>query len=315
MRASRQGVSSFTRPIVAKCEPPRKATCDCFSRVAGDDGLRICRRHRAGCQSLGRCHLGSLAKGAGFAMRISLFITCINDTLFPGTGRAVVRVLERLGHEVAFDPAQTCCGQMHLNSGYGDEALHLARRFVALYRNEAAIVIPSTSCTATIRTHYLRLAASDPVLLRQVEDIVPRVHEFSEFVTAYLGIADVGAYFPHRVTYHATCTSLRGLNLGGGPLTLLRAVRGIDLVDLPDVRECCGFGGTFAVKNAEVSTAMMTDKIRAVLDTGAEIVTAGDNSCLMHLAGGLSRLRAGVRAMHLAEILAHTEQDAQEQHT
>ena len=246
-------------------------------------------------------------------MRVSLFITCINDTLFPRTGQAAVAVLERLGHSVSFDPGQTCCGQMHLNSGYGQDALVLVRRFVDIFRDAATIVIPSTSCTSMVRTQFPLLAQGDAALLREVEDIVPRVHEFSAFLTGALGLTDIGAYFPHRVTYHASCNSLRALGLGDGPLSLLRAVRGIDLVDLQDARECCGFGGTFAVKNAEVSTAMMTDKIRAVLDTGAEIVTAGDNSCLMHIAGGLSRLRAGVRAMHLAEILAHTEQDGQGQ--
>jgi L-lactate dehydrogenase complex protein LldE len=245
-------------------------------------------------------------------MRVSLFITCINDTLFPGTGRAVVRVLERLGHQVAFDPAQSCCGQMHLNSGYGEDALCLVRRFVKTFRDAQTIIIPSTSCTAMVRTQFTRLAEPDPALLREVDDLLPRVHEFSEFLTGTLGLTNTGAYFPHRVTYHASCNSLRALHLGNGPLSLLRAVRGIDLVDLPDARECCGFGGTFAIKNADTSTAMLTDKMRAVLDTGAEIVTAGDNSCLMHIAGGLSRARAGVRAMHLAEILAHTEDDARQ---
>ena len=134
--------------------------------------------------------------------------------------------------------------------------------------------------------------------------ILPRVFEFSEYLTGELKIEDVGAYYPHRVTYHASCNSLRGLKLGGAPVALLRAVAGLDFVELPAIEECCGFGGTFAVKNSEVSTAMLTDKMRAVLATGAEIVTAGDNSCLMHIAGGLSRLQAGVRAMHLAEILA-----------
>ncbi len=243
-------------------------------------------------------------------MRVALFITCFNDTLFPRTGQAVVQVLERLGHTVSFDPAQSCCGQMHLNSGYGADALVLVRRFVRVFRDAEIVVIPSTSCTAMVRTQYPRLAEADPALLRAVEDLLPRVHEFSEFLTGPLGLTDTGAYFPHRVTYHASCNSLRALKLGDAPLALLRAVRGIDLVDLPDARECCGFGGTFAIKNAEVSTAMLADKMRAVLDTGAEIVTAGDNSCLMHIAGGLSRLRTGVRAMHLAEILSHTEQDA-----
>ena len=239
-------------------------------------------------------------------MRVSLFITCFNDTLFPQTGRAVVSILERLGHEVTFDPHQTCCGQMHSNSGYPDEARTLVRRFVRVFRDAERIVIPSTSCTTTVRTQYPRLAANDPKLLAEVQAIVPRVFEFSEFLTTQLRTIDVGAYYPHRVTYHASCNSLRGLHLGDAPHALLRAVRGLDLVDLPAVEECCGFGGTFAIKNAEVSTAMLTDKMRAVLATGAEVVTAGDNSCLMHIAGGLSRLRAGVRAMHIAEILACT---------
>lgn len=234
----------------------------------------------------------------------SLFITCFNDTLFPQTGRAVVAVLERLGVQVEFRPAQTCCGQMHSNSGFRPEALTLVRRFVEVFRDAPVIVVPSTSCTTTIRTQYPRLAAEDPALLSDVKAILPRVFEFSEYLTGELKIEDVGAYYPHRVTYHASCNSLRGLKLGGAPVALLRAVAGLDFVELPAIEECCGFGGTFAVKNSEVSTAMLTDKMRAVLATGAEIVTAGDNSCLMHIAGGLSRLQAGVRAMHLAEILA-----------
>ena len=239
-------------------------------------------------------------------MRVSLFITCFNDTLFPQTGRAAVAVLERLGHTVSFDPAQTCCGQMHSNAGYPREALTLVRRFVRVFADAERIVIPSTSCTTTIRTQYPRLAADDAALLAEVGHIIPRVFEFSEFLSRELQLADVGAYYPHCVTYHASCNALRGLKLGNAPVALLRAVRGLDYVELPAIEECCGFGGTFAINNGEVSTAMLTDKMRAVLGTGAEVVTAGDNSCLMHIAGGLSRLRAGVRAMHIAEILACT---------
>ncbi len=237
-------------------------------------------------------------------MRVSLFITCFNDTLFPQTGQATVTVLERLGHEVDFRPEQTCCGQMHSNSGYPREALTLVRRFVETYRDAPMIVVPSTSCTSTIRAQYPRLAAGDSALLAELDTIIPRVHEFTEFLTRVLEVEDVGAYYPHRVTYHASCNALRALKLGGAPRALLGAVRGMEFVDLADIEQCCGFGGTFAVKNAEVSTAMLTDKMRAVLATGAEVVTAGDNSCLMHIAGGLSRLQAGVRAMHIAEILA-----------
>jgi L-lactate dehydrogenase complex protein LldE len=211
----------------------------------------------------------------------------------------VVRLLERLGHEVEFRHEQTCCGQMHFNSGYASEASALARRFVRVFDGADAVVSPSASCVAMVRHGYAQLGVPDP----------PPVHELSEFLVDRLGVEDVGAYFPHRVTYHPTCHGLRLLELGDRPLRLLRAVRGIDLVELPEAKECCGFGGTFAVKNADVSTAMLADKMRTVLDTGAEIVTAGDNSCLMHIGGGLSRQRAGVRPMHLAEILAHTEED------
>ena len=239
-------------------------------------------------------------------MRVSLFITCFNDTLFPDTGKSVVRVLRRLGHQVEFPSEQTCCGQMHANSGYAEDAVRLLRRFVGQFGQADAVVIPSTSCTATVRDAYPRLAAQhgDAALADAVAAIVPRVWEFSEFLTSKLGITDVGAYYPHRVTYHASCNSLRALRLGDGPEALLRAVRGLDYVPLADSAQCCGFGGTFAIKNADTSTAMMTDKIRAILQTGAEVCTAGDNSCLMHLGGGLSRQRAGLRTAHLAEILA-----------
>ena len=241
-------------------------------------------------------------------MRVSLFVTCFNDTLFPRSGQAVVRVLERLGHSVEFDPAQTCCGQMHSNSGYPDDALGLVRRFVALYRDAEIVVIPSTSCTMTVRQQYARLAErfDDAILLDEVQRLAPRVFEFSEFLARRLGVTDVGAYFPHRVTYHASCNSLRGLALHEAPKDMLRAVRGLDYVELPEIEQCCGFGGTFSIKNAETSAAMATGKVRAVLDTGAEVVCAGDNSCLMHIGGTLSRLRSGVRTMHIAEILAET---------
>jgi L-lactate dehydrogenase complex protein LldE len=222
-------------------------------------------------------------------MRVALFITCFNDTLFPETGRAVVEVLERLGHEVVFPVEQTCCGQMHGNSGYGVEGDALARRFARVFRDEDVVVSPSASCVGFLRAHR-----------------VERVYEFSELLVDVLGVEDVGAIFPHRVTYHPTCHSLRLLRVGDRPLRLLRAVRGIELVELGDREECCGFGGTFAVKNADVSMAMLSDKLRHVLDTRAEVCVAADTSCLMHIGGALRRQRAGVRTMHLAEVLAAT---------
>jgi L-lactate dehydrogenase complex protein LldE len=240
---------------------------------------------------------------------VALFITCFNDTLFPETGRATVRLLERLGHEVVFPAEQTCCGQMHFNTGYQREAIPLVRRFVEVFKGYEAVVAPSGSCVGMVRELYPMAAelANDKQLLHDVEELAPRVFELSEFLVKRLGVTVVGAYYPHRVTYHPTCHSLRMIKVGDAPLALLRAVGGIDLVELEEARECCGFGGTFAVKNADTSTAMLSDKLRHVLDTRAEVCTAGDNSCLMHIGGGLKRGRAGVRTVHLAEILASTE--------
>ncbi len=244
-------------------------------------------------------------------MRVALFITCFNDTLFPDTGKAVVRLLERLGHQVDFPLEQTCCGQMHFNTGYQREALPLVRRFVEVFSGYQAIVSPSASCVGMVRELYPRLAeiSGDPQLRADVAQLGPRVWELSEFLVKRLGIEDVGAYYPHRVTYHPTCHSLRLLQVGDAPLRLLRQVRGIELVELPAAEECCGFGGTFSIKNPDVSMAMLTDKVRHVLDTGAELCAAGDNSCLMHIGGALHRQRTGVGAIHLAEILAATQDE------
>lgn len=239
-------------------------------------------------------------------MRASLFITCFNDTLFPATGIAVVELLERLGHEVDFPEEQTCCGQMHLNSGYADEAIPLVRRFVRAFADAEVVVSPSASCVGMVRDQYPKLAqhARDPALAREIEALTPRVLELTELLVDRLGLTDVGARYPHRVTYHPTCHGLRGLRLGDKPLRLLRPVHEIDLVELPEATECCGFGGTFAVKNADTSAAMLEDKLHAIESTGAEVCTAGDNSCLMHIGGGLRKKCAQIRAVHLAEILA-----------
>ena len=237
-------------------------------------------------------------------MRISLFVTCLTDTLVPETGQAVVRILERLGHEVEFRRAQTCCGQMHLNTGYRPAARELARRFVRVFGDAELIVAPSASCVGTVRDFYPALAEGDPGLEREIASVIPRVFELSELLIGRLGVEDVGATFPGRVTYHPTCHSLRMLRVGDAPYRLLRAVRGLELVELPDANECCGFGGTFAVKNAETSAAILADKVRNIVETGAEVCAAADSSCLLQIGGALSRNRAPVRTAHLAEILA-----------
>jgi L-lactate dehydrogenase complex protein LldE len=237
-------------------------------------------------------------------VRITLFVTCLTDTLAPQTGVAVVRLLERLGHEVDFPRAQTCCGQMHLNTGYRDEARELARRFVRVFSEAEVVVAPSASCVGTVRDFYPGLAEGDPGLEREVAALAPRVLELSELLVGRLGIEDVGASYTHRVTYHPTCHSLRMLRVGDAPYRLLRAVRGLELMELPQASECCGFGGTFAVKNADTSAAILADKVENVLGTRADVCAAADNSCLLHIGGALSRLRTGVRTAHLAEILA-----------
>lgn len=237
---------------------------------------------------------------------IDLFITCYNDTLFPKTGKAVVAVVERLGHHVAFRAAQTCCGQMHYNTGYQSQALSLMRHFLRVFRDAEVVCIPSSSCVAMIRDHYPKMAGKlgEPEIIRAVEELLPRIFEFSELLVDKLNVTDVGAFFPHSVTLHPSCHSLRSLHVGNKPIQLLEQVSGLTLLPLREADQCCGFGGTFAVKNADVSTAMLSEKIRCVLDTRAEICTALDNSCLMQIDGALSRQRTGVGCLHIAEILA-----------
>ncbi|MFY1699896.1 MULTISPECIES: (Fe-S)-binding protein [unclassified Solwaraspora] len=243
-------------------------------------------------------------------MRIALFVTCLADTMFPAAAKATVLLLERLGHEVVFPPGQTCCGQMHVNTGYQAQAVPLVRRHVRVFDPYDVVVAPSGSCVGSVRHQHAMVArqAGDVRLASRAESVAARTYELSELLVDVLGVTDVGAFFPHRVTYHPTCHSLRMLRVGDRPVRLLREVRGLDLVELPAAEQCCGFGGTFAVKNADTSTAMLADKMRHVLATGAEVCAAGDSSCLMHIGGGLSRLRTGVRTVHLAEILASTEQ-------
>jgi L-lactate dehydrogenase complex protein LldE len=219
-----------------------------------------------------------------------------------------VALLRRLGVDVDFPEAQTCCGQPMVNTGYLDEAVPVVRTFVSAFAGYDYVVTPSGSCAGSARHQHGIVArrSGDAGLAGAVADLSPRVLELSEFLVDVLGVTDVGASFPHTVTYHPTCHSLRMLGVGDRPLSLLREVRGIRLVELPAADACCGFGGTFAVKNADTSVAMGADKARNVVASGAEVLVAGDSSCLMHIGGTLSRQRAGVRTVHLAEVLAST---------
>ena len=249
-------------------------------------------------------------------MRIALFITCYNDLLYPEVGQAIVRLLRRLGHEVEFPAEQTCCGQMHFNSGYQDACIPLVQRFVDAFAGYDAVVTPSGSCASMVRRYHplvAGLAADggvDTGLPERVATVSPTVYELSEFLVDVLGVTDVGARFPHTVAFHPTCHSTRLLGVGDRPTRLLAAVDGLTLVDLPRSEACCGFGGTFAVKNADTSVAMGLDKVDDVVRSGADVLTAGDTSCLMHIGGLLSRRGSPVRVMHLAEILASTGADS-----
>lgn len=235
-------------------------------------------------------------------MNVSLFITCLGDSLFPGVGRATVTLLERLGCTVDFPLDQTCCGQMHMNTGYTRPAGDMVRSFADTFADADAVVVPSGSCTGMLR-HYGQYVAPGVHL--------PPIYELSEFLVDVLQVTDVGAEFPHTVTYHPTCHSLRMLGVGDRPYELLRNVTGLHLRELPQYDQCCGFGGTFALKNADTSAAMGQDKIDHVIETGAEVLCISDSSCLMHLDGIARRRKLAVTSMHLAEILATTNQTAE----
>jgi L-lactate dehydrogenase complex protein LldE len=229
-------------------------------------------------------------------MKVAVFSTCLVDGMFPDVGKATVALLRRLGLHVDVPAQQTCCGQMHMNSGYPRQAADLARRQADILAGYDAVIAPSGSCAGSVRHQWP--AGTDQV--------AARFYELSEFLIDVLGVTDVGAYYPHKVTWHPTCHSLRVLRVVDRPLLLLREVEGLELVELPDDTSCCGFGGTFAVKNDEVSAAMLADKVACILRTGADVVSAGDASCLMHIGGGLSRASLGTKPVHLAEILAST---------
>jgi L-lactate dehydrogenase complex protein LldE len=231
-------------------------------------------------------------------VRVALFATCIGDTLFPEAARATVEVLERLGHEVVFPAEQTCCGQMHVNGGYQDEAARLARRFVDVFGEYEAVVAPSASCVGAVRELY-------PQVLGVSHPVMERVFELSEFLVHRLGIDDVGASFPHRVTYHPTCHSLRVTRVGDAPLRLLRHVRGLELLELPRADECCGFGGTFSIKFGEISTRLADNKCQHIVTSGADAVVLGDVGCMLSIEGRLRRRGdTATRVLHVAEVLA-----------
>ena len=241
-------------------------------------------------------------------MRVSLFITCLVDQLFPDVGEAMVATLRRLGVEVSFNETQTCCGQVAFNTGYRPEARAMAEHFIKVFENDKAdfIVAPSGSCTAMVRNFYHELfhGPDDREWQERINRIRPRLREFSEFIVNELGIEDVGARFPSRVTYHDACHLLRELGVSDQPRRLIRAVRGVEFIEMEAPDTCCGFGGTFSVKYGEISNAIMQEKLARIATSGVEYVIANDSSCLMQIGGGLSRAGSPIKTMHLAELLA-----------
>ena len=241
-------------------------------------------------------------------MKVSLFITCLVDQLWPSVGAGAVEVLRRAGCEVVFDERQTCCGQPAFNTGYRGEARRLARRFIEIFEEGGAdaVVSPSGSCTAMAH-HFRELFADDEGWRRRADRLAERTHEFGSFLVNVLKVEDVGASFRGRVTWHDACHGLRDLNVREEPRRLLRNVRGAEFVELANADACCGFGGTFSVKYPEISVAILDNKIDAIEKAGVRAVVSGDASCLMQIGGRLTRQNSSVRTMHLAELLAARE--------
>jgi L-lactate dehydrogenase complex protein LldE len=236
--------------------------------------------------------------------RVSLFVTCMVDQLFPKVGMAMADVLERLGYGIDFPEEQTCCGQPAYNSGYRAEARTVARHFLKTFEASETIVVPSGSCTAMVTHHFADLFEKEPETLALVHAMEKKVYEFATFLTEVAGVEDVGARMEDVVTFHDCCHALRELGIKSAPRRLLAHVKGLELREMVPAEECCGFGGTFAVKFAELSGAMARTRIDAILGTGAHTVVSLDPSCLMQIQGALSRAGLNVRTMHLAEVLA-----------
>jgi L-lactate dehydrogenase complex protein LldE len=240
-------------------------------------------------------------------VKASLFVTCIIDQFFPEVGEAAVRVMQRLGVDVEFDESQTCCGQPAFNNGYWNDSKPTARRLVDSYQSAERIVIPSGSCASMVRVFYNELFHNEPDTLSRAQALAPRVSEFTEFVFDFLGAEKLEGLAsnpkPMRVTYHESCHLKRELGVDSQPKSLIKSLPGVELVEMPQAEVCCGFGGTFSVKYADISAAMLRDKIANIRSANVDAVVAGDMSCLMHIGGGLEKQGAGVRAIHIAQLL------------
>lgn len=236
-------------------------------------------------------------------MKVSMMITCLSDAIYPRVGEAMTRLLHKYGVTLHFPEVQTCCGQPAFNAGYWREAREAAKTMLAAFADSDFVVSPSGSCVGMIHHHYPALFKDDPAMLREVEKLQAKTYEFSQFVVKVMGVEDMGAVFPHRVTYHPSCHGSRLLGVKDEPHKLLSHVKGLTFVPLPFGQDCCGFGGTFSVKLSDISGAMVTEKMEHVLETEAEVLVGSDMGCLMNIAGRLQHAGKQIRVMHLAELL------------
>lgn len=239
-------------------------------------------------------------------MRVGLFVTCLVDQLFPRVGARTLQLLRLVGMEVVVDPRGICCGQPAFNTGFPAEARRVGRGLLDCWEDCDAVVAPSGSCVAMVRHHLSGLFEDDPALKDTARSLAERTWELSDFLVNRLGITDVGARFPHVVTYHDSCHTLRELRIEKEPRLLLQEVRDLELVEMNDGNACCGFGGTFAVKFPDISSAIGNEKVRSIKATGAQFVVGGDVSCLMHIGGLLQRAALPIRPLHLAEVLTES---------
>jgi len=236
--------------------------------------------------------------------KVTLFIQCIIDGIFPEVGFAVVRIFEKLGIDVECPAKQTCCGQPAFNSGYRKEAKRAAEHFISVFSDAEAIVCPSGSCVNMVRNHYPELFRDDEKLLESAKDIGSRTFELTEYLVDVLGVEDLGSRYDGRITYHDSCHLLRGIGVKEQPRKLIRKIRGAEFVEMNDSDKCCGFGGAFSVKYPEISTAILEDKVKNIIDSNAEVVTGCDMGCLMNIQGMLIRKGLPVKTLHIAQLLA-----------
>jgi L-lactate dehydrogenase complex protein LldE len=244
-------------------------------------------------------------------VKASLFITCLVDNFYPNVGVAMARILSRYGVTLDFPSNQTCCGQPAFNSGYIDEAKSVALSWLDAFEHADYVISPSGSCTGMVHHYYPKLFEGDPMLAARAEQLSRKTYEFTQYLVSVLGVTDLGAVFPHKVTYHPSCHGSRLLGVKDEPLRLLENVRNLQFIDLPYANDCCGFGGTFAVKMPDISTAMVSEKVGHVLDTGAEVLVGTDMGCLMNIGGRLRHQNQPMRVMHIAQLLDEGIQNAE----